>query len=88
MAVAVEDPLLGVAGMSAESLELQSGFQIPQQMNMTALYKNTVGFEHLRETRQAVNRRCREHDARCQEFLQKVIENLRRLLAGTQLSFQ
>ena len=48
-AVAVENAFLGVAGMLAESLELQSCFEVSQQMDMAALYMDSVGLQRLCE---------------------------------------
>jgi len=47
--VAVEDAFLSVAWMMAESLELQSGFEVSQQVHMAALHGDAVGLKHLRE---------------------------------------
>jgi len=81
LAVAVEDSFLSVARMMAESLELQSGSEISQQMHMASLYVDAVGLKHLRKPQQAIHRDCREDDALFQKLLQKGIENLWRLLA-------
>lgn len=51
MAVPVEDSLLCISRMAAESLELQSGLDVSQQMDVAALHVSPVGFEHLREPR-------------------------------------
>lgn len=50
-AVPMENPFLSVAGMIAESLQLQSGLDVSKQMNMATLHVGTVGFEHRGEPR-------------------------------------
>lgn len=51
MAEAVENPLLPVAGMMTVPLELQSGLDVSEQMDVASLHAGTVGFEHLYEPR-------------------------------------
>lgn len=80
MAVPVEDPLLHIARVMAEPLELQSGLQIPEEVDVTALDVDTVGEEDLRESRQAINGRSREDRALVEELLEECIEDLWRLL--------
>ncbi len=50
-AVTVENAFLSVAGMFAESFELESCFEVSQQMYMAALYVDAVGLQHLCEPR-------------------------------------
>lgn len=50
-AVPVEDSLLHVARMLAESLELQAGLQVSEHVDVTALDGDTVGLQNLREPR-------------------------------------
>lgn len=84
LAVAVENAFLRVARMMAEPLELQSGLEVTQQVNVATFHENTVGFQDLRETREAVDGGSREDDAASQDVLQEVIEDLRGLLAGAE----
>lgn len=87
-AVAVEDSFLRVTGMSAEPLELQSGLEVSQQVDVAALHVDAVGLQHLCEPRQAINRGCSEDGALFQNLLQEVIEDLRGFFAGAQSAFQ
>lgn len=50
-AVAVEDTFLCVAGMPAESLELQPALDVPEQMDVAALHVDAVALQHLCEPR-------------------------------------
>lgn len=84
LAVAIENALLCIPRMAAESLELQSGLEVSKQVNVTALHVCAVRFKHLCEAGQAINRRCCEDGASLQHLLQKVIEDLWRFFAGTQ----
>lgn len=86
MAIAVQDALLGVAGMRTPATELEARFKIAQQMDMAALHIDAVGFQDLCETGKTVNGRSREDDALPEDFLQKIIEDLWRFLAGTKSS--
>lgn len=51
MAVSVEDSFLPVPRMMTESLELQSGLEVPQQMDVTALHVCPICLKHLCEPR-------------------------------------
>src|SRR3989344_3496279 len=88
LAVTEQDPFLFVPGMIAESLELQSGLEISEQMDMAPLYRDAIGLQYLCEPWQAINRGCREDHSCSQKLLQKVIEDLRRFLAGAQSALQ
>lgn len=83
-AISIQDSFLRIAGMSAESLKLQTGLEIPEQVDMTALYGDAVGLKHLCEPWQAINRDSGEDDAVTQKFLQESVEGFRRLFAGTE----
>lgn len=50
-AVAIENAFLRVAGMPAESLELQSCLEVPEKMDMAALHMDSVGLQYLCEPR-------------------------------------
>ena len=49
LAVTEQDPFLFVPGMIAESLELQSGLEISEQMDMAPLYRDAIGLQYLCE---------------------------------------
>ena len=49
LAVTEQDPFLFVPGMIAESLELQSGLEISEQMYMAPLYRDAIGLQYLCE---------------------------------------
>lgn len=84
LAVPEEDSLLYVARMSAESLELQSGLQITQQVNVAALDVDPVGLQNLRQAWQTIDGDRREDRAALENLLQEVIKDLRGFFAGTE----
>lgn len=57
-------------------------------MDMAALHRDSVGLQHLREPRQAINRDCCEDNAFSQKLLQESVEDLWRFFAGTQSALQ
>lgn len=84
LAVTEEDSLLRIAGMFAVSLELQSGLQITQQVDVATLYVDPVGLQNLRQARQTVDGDRSEDRAALQNLLQQVVEDLRGFFAGTE----
>lgn len=84
LAVTEQNPLLRVARMSAESFELQSRLQVPEQMDMAALHVDAVGLQNLCQAWQTVDRcRC-ENDPAFQNSLEQIVEGLRGFFTGAQ----
>ena len=77
----MENPLLDVARMFAEFLELQSRFEVSEQMDVATLDSNTVGLQNLRQAWQTVDGcRC-EDDATSKNPLEQIVKGLWRFFA-------
>ena len=77
MAVTVENALLPVAGVMTESFELQSCFQVSEQVDVAALNINAIDLQNLCKPRQTIDGGCREDNAALQNGLQQLVKNSR-----------
>ena len=72
--------------MPAESPELQTCFQVSQQVDVAALNVDAVGLQNLRQAWQAVDCRRREHDPAGENPLEQIVKGLRGFFARAQSS--
>lgn len=65
-----------VAGVQPVSPELETDFEVAEEVDVAALDEDPIGLKDLREPRQAINRGCRENNAALEQRLEEIIKDL------------